>query len=143
MTRRLLQVVVIYALAAAMTGCGNEISPGEIRSSESAYDNGNKAFAAGDFQRAKDEYTAAIDGGGLYVDLYVEARVKRAVALAALGECGAAHEDLDAVLEGAADLASVYAARSFVFEKEGDTANAKQAFQQARRINPQVEKFEF
>ncbi len=83
--------------------------------------------------------SAAIGAGGLQPDAYGDALIKRAIAQAHLGQYEAAHAALDRAEPGAPDLASVHAARSFVFKRQGNEESAGREFAQAKALNPRVQ----
>ena len=58
---------------------------------------------------------------------------------ARLGGYDDAHQALDAVAEGASDMARLHAARAFVFRQQGKTAEAEEEEQRARQLNPRIQ----
>ena len=133
---RLLTNISLVCLSAWLVGCGSQAQQVENRQTAAqSHQEGVASFSGKDYPAAQQQLTAAIEAGDLPVDLYVDAHVKRAVANAVLGDYDQAHADLDKMEQGALDLDVVFAARSFVLEKEGKQAASKAAWSEARRIN--------
>lgn len=127
-----------------MAGCGYGTDADVVQSRENAqqaYDEALQAFASQDFATAKSHLDTAIATGDLYRDVLPTAYVMRAICSASAADFAAAHADLDAMVKGAPNLDEVFAARSYVLEKQGKTKEAKSAWAKARRINRYVRKF--
>ena len=110
------------------------------KSAQEAFNAAEAAFDGKDFSLAEKEYTAALEGG-LNIDSLDTAGVKRAVSRAELGNLDQAMADLVEWEQNAMQMDLVYAAQSYVLEKQGDTKQAKAAWKKARRINRRVRKF--
>jgi tetratricopeptide (TPR) repeat protein len=124
-------------------GCG---APGEEfedlrRSAYANYGEGVTAFNANDRATALTRLTAALEGGGLNPDIACDARVKRAVCLAAVGKYDEALADLEKNGPGASNPEAVEAARSYIYKKQGKPAEARAALGKARQFNPRVQEF--
>jgi len=127
-------------LAAAVGCCGaGGMSEKTVADSESALTQAEEAFEAGNFQQAVDNYTNAIEGGGLRSEMLAEAYIHRAMAHAELGAFDAAQADLEIAEQGAPQMDAVYAARGYVLLKQGDKEQAREQYRLARSINPQIE----
>ena len=129
----------VLCFGLALLGCGSQV---EDRSDVMAsYNVGIEAFAKDQHEEANKAFTAAIDRGGLAVDQFVDAHVRRAVSRAKLGNAAGAHADLDVVEQGAPNLDVVYAARAFVLQSEGKSSEAAAMMSKARARNPDVKAF--
>lgn len=116
---------------------------GDLRASTyAAFDEGVKAMESRDYQAAVQHFSVAIETGGLNADTYTEARICRAICLASTKQFSKAHADLDEIEPYAGNVEDVYAARALVLRLEGKKAAADQAVAKARKINPQVRKFD-
>ena len=128
----------------AVAGCGSGTSSEVIASRETAqqvYDHAMEAMEQKNYAVAKPLFDQAIDSGHLYLDLLTSAHINRAVCSAAAGDFAAAHADLDAMKDAPVSGDQLLAARSFVLEKEGKNREARAAWSQAQRINPNVTKY--
>jgi len=137
--------LVLFLAMAICVGCGGGTSSGLVDRRQQAqqyFDQGQEDFDNGDFQSAREHFDQAITGGGLHPDIYTEAHIMRAVCAAHESDFAAAHEDLDKMEQGAPDPDRIFAARSFVFAKEGKMNESRNLWNQARRINPRVRQFE-
>jgi len=144
MTRKRLLFILLGFLAMPCAGCGGGSSKDAIESRQSAqkaYDDALQAIASKDYTTAKPLLDQAIDSGWLYVDMISSAYVNRAICSAAAGDFAAAHADLDEMEKGAPNLDEIFAARSYVLEKQGKTKAAKAAWSRARRMNRYVKKY--
>ncbi len=121
-------------------GCGGKtIDPELVTSSQEAYHQAVLAVRAGDDEKAIAFLDTALSNGGVLApDMYEEALVHRAVCLARSGRFDDAHVDLDAAAQGAADMASVHIARSYVYRKQGKASESRAAALTAKKINPRV-----
>ena len=135
---------VVLVLTVCLCGCSSQEADlaGQRQDTQASYDAAIEALEKHDYGLAETRLTEAIEGGGLRIDQLVDAYIQRAVCYARLGKFEAAHADLDQIEGGAPDLDVVYAARSFVFQKEGRTSEAAAKLNQARRLNPRVQTFE-
>ena len=129
-------------LLLVVVGCGSSKQVAiDRRSAQQAFDEGVASFAKKDYEPAMMHLDHALETPGLYPDLFTEAHVKRAICAAALGDIPSAIAELDEMARIAPELDLVYAARSYVFAKQGKKKAAKAAWVKARRINRAVEKF--
>jgi tetratricopeptide (TPR) repeat protein len=129
-------IILVGLLAAA--GCGAQRNTANFAYAELAYQTALEHYQAKDYDKACESFRAAVDDGGLIVDEYVNAQLLLAVCEARLGNVEAAHAAIDAVADGAPDLARLHAARAFVYEKEQKLAEARFERRLARRENPRV-----
>lgn len=128
----------VFAGTVAMVGCGGSpaIDADSLASAQQSYDQAIEAIGEGDHEAAATLLDAALEpGGGLPPDIYSDARIQRAVCFARLERFEEAHADLDVASQGAADMASVHVARSFVFKKEGKNADSASEMSAAKKIN--------
>ena len=139
---RALLGTIVLMLTVWLCGCSSQVAPDKRANAETAYGEAIEALEQHDYGLAKTRLTEALEAGGLRADQLIDAYIQRAVCLARLGEFEAAHADLDAAAQGPADMDVVYAARSFVFAKEGRASEAAAKLNQARAINPQIKPFE-
>lgn len=135
--------VIWIAMLVALAGCGGGSGPTGVgrEDASKALRDGLTAFDGHDYQKAADQLSTAIDAGWLNPDLATEAVVKRAVCRANLRDFAGAEADLDRV-KNAPDQGSVLAAKAYVLARQGRTAEAKQVFAQAKRIDPLVKPFD-
>ncbi len=133
---------LLVSIGSCVLGCGGSSqSRVELRkSAQEAFKAAEAAFAGKDFSAAEKEYTAALEGG-LHIDHLDTAGVKRAVSRAELGDLDQAMADLVEWEQNAMEMDLVYAAQSYVFEKQGKTKESRAAWKKARRINRRVRKF--
>ena len=122
----------------ALASCTGQQDASQIRRAESAYLQGLEAEQSGDYAGARELYRQAVERGGLQVDEYVECHVRLALCEARLEGYDDAHRALDAVAEGASDLARVHAARAFVFRRQQKPDEAQAEEQRARERDPRV-----
>jgi tetratricopeptide (TPR) repeat protein len=135
--------IFFVLLATSALGC---LAPGEEhedlrRSAYANYGEGLTAFESNDRATALTKFTAALEGGGLNPDAACDARVKRAVCLAAAGKYDEALADLEKNGPGASNPEAVEAARSYLYRKQGKAAEAQAALAKARRYNPRIQEF--
>ncbi|MCA9101411.1 MAG: hypothetical protein KDA63_09690 [Planctomycetales bacterium] len=136
---RLVSVLLAGLLLGALGCSGGEPAEAERADAQSALDDGVAALARQDYAGAEAQFTAALGAPGLNADQMVDVQLSRAVARAHLGHYEQAHEDLNQAELGAADLARVHAARSYVYALEGKTPLAEQEWVTAQELNPAVE----
>lgn len=137
-------VVAAALLTSMIVGCSGGTSEALVESREAAqraYGEALEKVAQKDFAGAKPLLDQAIEAKVLRGDVLAEAYVNRAVCSAATGDFAAAHADLDEMEKGAPNLDEIFAARSYVLQKQGKTREAKQAWTQARRFNRYVKKY--
>lgn len=126
-------------LVLPIAGCGGSGAPASlVAGSENALAAGAESLQNGDFAAAEKELTAAIERGGLQPDLLEQALLDRARARIGLQDFDGAKSDLDELEKGAAAMDQLWLVRGELLQKQGDEAGAKNAFQQARKINPKV-----
>ena len=121
-----------------VAGCsGNRsVDANVMADAQSAFDSALEEIDAGNVENAIEHLNVALaPGAGLPPDIYVEARIQRAICLARKEDFQAAHEDLDAASEGAGDMSSVHVARSFVYDKEGKNKEARSEMTAAKKLN--------
>ena len=127
---------------ALLMGCGDSgkvIDPTTLADAQNSYDMAMDEIAAKNTEEALTHLDVALQpGAGLPADIYVDARIQRAICLARVDRFADAHADLDNASEGAGDMSAVHAARSFVFSKEGKGTESKQAMRDAKKINKSV-----
>jgi len=143
MLMKLLKFIVVALLALPIVGCSGGSSEKVIESRQAAqksYDEALQAIANKDYASAKPLLDQALSSGRLYGDMISPAYISRAICSAAVGDFSAAHADLDEMEKGAPNLDDVFAARSYVLEKQGKTKAAKAAWSKARRMNRYVKK---
>lgn len=142
MHSRILRLILCLTVAlmgtAAISGCGGAAAT-SISSSESLLDAGLKAFQEKDYAAAETHLAAAIANGHLQPDLGENALRSLAVARIRLDKLTAAESDLMSLSMGAAEMDLYWVACAELELKKGDQEAAKNAAQQAREINPDVE----
>jgi tetratricopeptide (TPR) repeat protein len=121
-------------------GCRQKVDPEVFASAQAAFDDAEKKYANREFQQAAAAYETAIAQGGLNVDLYCTAQIRRAESLVRLGQYDKATEILDLLEQGAPDLAPVHIVRCLLFEKQGKTQEAAAQYRQARQYDSQIQK---
>jgi len=139
---RQLLALLNLLLATALLGCGadplaDRAAKGKI--AEESLNAGLQAYQSKDFETAAAQLKQACDAGTLILDLQIDARLKRAVALAHLGQFDVALGELAELEKGAPHLEHVYAARSFVFKKQGKQAEALAEFARAKKLSPSIQ----
>ena len=138
-----LKAIIPALLALPIAGCGYGTSEDVIeqrQAAQKAYSEALQAIASKDYTAAKTLLDHAIDSGKLHLDVLSPAYVNRAICSAAAGDFAAAHADLDAMEQGAPNLDEIFAARSYVLEKQGKSKEAKAAWSKARRMNRYVKR---
>ncbi len=136
------KVLVLLAIAFTLlifNGCGGtEVAATSLADAQAAFDRALAAVGNGDYASARTDFDVAIKSGGLTVDNYVEALLKRSMCLSVAGEYEAAEADIAMAEQGATELEDVHIARGFLLAKKGDSAGAQAAFAEAKKINPKV-----
>ena len=123
-------------LALVTLGCGGPGgNPADREAANRDYNEAVAALQSQDFQTAVDKFSRALETGYLNADRYVDASVQRAIGLAGLGDFDAAHAALDELEKDAQVIEVSYAARGFIFEKQGRKKQAAAAWKKARRSN--------
>lgn len=126
-------------LSLLMISCAQQQDASQIHEAESAYLQGLEAERSGDHTAARELYRQAVERGGLQVDEYVECQIRLALCEARLENFDDAHQALDAVVEGASDMARLHAARAFVFRQQGKNGEAETEERHARRLDPRIQ----
>lgn len=127
-------VVLILTLA----GCGQGEDSGQVALSEASVDAGLKAFEERRWEEAEQQLSTAIGNGGLFPDLAEAAIRSLAVSRIHLGKLEEAEADLQQLEQGATEMDLFWLARAELALKKGDTAAAKQAIAEARKVNRTV-----
>ena len=105
---------------------------------ESSFDSGLQAFEEKDYSEAVILLSRALENGSLNADLMCDARLMRAKARIELSEYDEAQEDLDFLMEGAHDIASVLATKGLLALKQGQKEQATRYYQEARKMNSKI-----
>jgi tetratricopeptide (TPR) repeat protein len=127
----------LVSLLLVMSGCSARLDTLTI-AGESSYEDGLQAFADKDYAEAVECFSRALERGALNADLMCDARLKRAQARVELEEFDAAHEDLEFLLEGAPDTTVILTTMAGMAIKQGMKDQARDYYQQARKINANV-----
>jgi hypothetical protein len=131
-------IFMIVALVFTL-GCGSsQIAESTVASSEQNVAAAVNAFTAGDATKAEQTASQAIDGGGLPVDLFVQALMVRAAARGVLGSYDNALADLDQAAQGAGEMDKVHALRSLILTAKGDASAAAAELTKAKQFNKNV-----
>ena len=121
-----------------LTGCGGVNDGGRISFSEATVENGLKAFEEGAWEKAELELSTAIDSGGLQPDMAEAAIRSLAVSRVHLGKLAEAEADLQKLEQGAMEMDLFWIASAELALKKGDSAAAKKAIAEARKVNRSV-----
>lgn len=131
-----LGIASFLTLLVFSVGCGtSQVAENTVASSEQSVSTAAAAFAAGDAAKAEQSASQAIDGGGLPVDLFVQALMVRAAARGVLGSYDSALADLDQAAQGAGEMDKVHALRSLIFTAKGDAKSAAEELNKAKQFN--------
>ncbi|MDA0660242.1 MAG: hypothetical protein O3C60_15590 [Planctomycetota bacterium] len=123
----------------SLLGCSGHSLSAKISQSESAYTEALKAMEEQRFDEAVTSLNWALASGSLSPDLWADSLISRAICHARCGNIDLALDDLDlASGEGAQD--SILVAMSYVLDKAGQHERAQQAWEEARRINPNAQR---
>jgi hypothetical protein len=125
-------------LISILCGCGSGTDGGQIAFSEAAVENGLKAFEQRDWEKAELELSTAIGNGGLQPDIAETAIRSLAVSRVHLGKLAEAEADLQALEQGAMEMDLFWVANAELALKKGDSAAAKKALTEARKVNRAV-----
>jgi tetratricopeptide (TPR) repeat protein len=136
--------ITALALALPIAGCGG--APGAQleatrRAANDALREAIVDFASKNYAAAEPKLTAALTEGGLNPDLWCEAMAKRAVCWGAAGRYDEALAELNRIGSAAPNQAEIFAARSFIFKKQGKLAEANAALAQAKRWDRTIKEF--
>lgn len=125
--------VLLLLVVTFTCGCGpREMSSAVLANSEKSYDKGVELFNSKDLDGAEKELSKAISGGGLDVDRFGDALVKRALCYANQKKFDEAHKDLEVAEQGAPELATVYKTRADVYQMQGDVAKSQEFANKAK-----------
>jgi tetratricopeptide (TPR) repeat protein len=136
--RRILLLGSLILIVSVSQGCKKKIDPALYADTTVAFNDGIKAYEAGEFEKSVTALTAAIDGYGLSPDQFATAIVRRAVSYGRLGKFTEAHKDLDEAERGAPNMDEVFQARHFVFSAEGNKTKAAEALREAKKLNSRI-----
>jgi Tfp pilus assembly protein PilF len=139
---RTIRLSMLLVAGATIQGCGSPAKQAQTRETAAqSYQAGVSALENRDYSGAKENLTLALESGHLgYVT--TNAFMKRAIANAALGDFDAAHADLDTATKGEGETAEIFSARTYVFEKQGKSTEAKAAWNQARKLDRGVKRID-
>lgn len=132
-------VVVIMGCLSAFVGCSTASSDGRATAEQqNAYDAGITAIKNREFDTAEKNLTTAITESHLSADLQEDAYLQRARARMELNKLDDAKADIDWLADRATNLDAVWIARGQLLQKKGDQAGASKAYEEARKINPNI-----
>jgi Tfp pilus assembly protein PilF len=135
---------VVLALALASSGCGGDPAASledDRIAAYAAYNEASTAFASKDYAGAEAKLALALQANVLNPDVYCEATAKYAVCLAAAGKYPEATAELDKLGPAAPNQGEIFAARAFIFKKQGKVAEANAAMAKARQYNRAIKEF--
>lgn len=133
------QSLCVFVSLVFVLGCGSaQIAESTVASSEQNVAAAVAAFTAGDATKAEQTASQAIEGGGLPVDLFVQALMVRAAARGILGSYDNALADLDQAAQGAGEMDKVHALRSLILTAKGDATAAAAELTKAKQFNKNV-----
>ena len=136
---RFVSVTVLLMTPLMIAGCGGDgAAPESVTSSEGSVTKGVEAVAAKDWATAETELVAAIKAGALQPDQAEIAMLNLSKARIELGKTDEAAIVIQDLERGAAAMDEVLATKAALLLKKGDTAGAKAAFAEARKLNPKV-----
>ena len=120
-------------------GCGGGgASTSNVASSEGSVTKGLEAAEKADWAAAETELSAAIAGGALQPDMAEKAMLNLAKARIELGKLDEAAKDIAQLEQGAAEMDQVWLVKCALAIKQGDSAGAKTAFAEAKKLNSGV-----
>ena len=125
-------------MLALLGGCGGGASSSTVASSEGSVTKGLEAADKEDWAAAETELSAAIANGALQPDMSEKAMLNLAKARIALGKLDDAAKDIAQLEQGAAEMDQVWLVKCALAIKQGDSAKAKSAFAEAKKLNPDV-----
>lgn len=135
--KRILCVMVILMVFAPGIGCGGpKGDPVSVANSESNYTEAKTMVLDGGYEQALPKLEAAISGGGLGPDLYVEALLLRAQCYAMAGQLEQAEADMEKADQGSPSEAMKELTKGVILEKQGKSAESKAALAKAKRLDP-------
>ena len=122
-------------------GCGKpQLSESMISGAQSAYTDAIDAWKAKDYSTAVENFDLAIQDQGLDADQFCEALLRRAECHVELGHVDEAAADLETIADRVPQMDQFHLVRCKLYAKQGDSAKAQAEFEEARKINPQVER---
>ena len=137
-----LRIGLLLVAGTPILGCGSSARQEQSRETAAqSYRTGISALESRDYDSAVEHLTAALESGWLGYST-TAAYTLRAIAQASLGNYDAAHSDLDKAEEGEGASLDTHVARTYVFEKQGQQKEAREAWSQARRLDRRVKKIE-
>ncbi|MFN7874614.1 MAG: tetratricopeptide repeat protein [Pirellula sp.] len=135
--KRFFYVLVISIVFAPCLGCGGpKGDPVSVANSEASYTEAKTMVLDGNYEPALPKLEAAIAGGGLGPDLYVEALLLRAQCYATSGQLDQAAADMEKAEQGSPSEAMIELTKGVILEKQGNSAESKAAFAKAKRLDP-------
>lgn len=135
--KRFLFLLVISMLFVPSLGCGGpKGDPVSVANSESGYTEAKTMVLDGNYEPALPKLEAAIAGGGLGPDLYVEALLLRAQCYAMSGQLEQATADMEKAEQGSPSEAMMELTKGVILEKQGKSSESKAAFAKAKRMDP-------
>lgn len=142
--KKALGSLLLFAVIELLCGCGGP-SPEALKTqgAMASFNEGNAAFDLRKFDEAKQKLLLAVEPGALTEDFRQLALARLAISQAATGEADAGLASIGEIEKAGFvdDEVGFLVAKSYVLQKSGNRAAAQQAFQKARRLNPQVKPF--
>jgi Flp pilus assembly protein TadD len=135
--KRFLCVLVCSMVFAPSIGCGGpKGDPVSVANSEASYTEAKTLVLDGSYEVALPKLEAAIAGGGLGPDLYVEALLLRAQCYAMAGQLEQAEADMAKAEQGSPSEAMKELTKGVVLGKQGKSAESKAALAKAKKLDP-------
>lgn len=137
---RFFKAVSPCILVVGLLGCESQSGPSNQDVSIAAsLDSGYLFLESSDWEAADKELTIALDSKTLSGDRYEEALIARATARVRGDKLDGAAEDIAILEQGAGAMDRVLAVKAEMLLKKGDTAGAKTAAAEAKKVNSKVE----
>jgi predicted Zn-dependent protease len=137
MMKRFLCVFSCSLALVSFIGCGGpKGDPVSVANSEAGYTEAKTMVLDGSYEPALPKLEAAIAGGGLGPDLYVEALLLRAQCYAMTGKLEQAEADMAKAEQGSPSEAMMELTKGIVLEKQGKSGESKAALAKAKRLDP-------
>ncbi|MEY3458599.1 MAG: hypothetical protein RL215_1756 [Planctomycetota bacterium] len=134
-----LSSLTLLLLLTSLPGCGGQsASPTQFSSAEAAYENARVSFEKQDYATAENAVKTALESGTLPPDLVESSLLLRARSLTQLGKLPEAEAELQQLQNTAANLDQVWLAVAELKMKQNIPMAAREAVQQARKINPRI-----